>query len=361
MAPRTLNIKPDPDFSRFEKVLRRAGEPDRVPIMELYSNIEPAVLKAIGKYEEPPGDLESEQGIRHRLGQHITYQHSLGYDYVAVGPQGFSFQAMERPTALTDSGEISYITGDAATIAGWDDFENYAWPEVSTADFTPVEIMAEMIPDGMKATSLGPGGVLENVMWLMGYEGISLQIYDDEPLVQAMFDAIGTRLVTYFDNVASHDVIGAVVLGDDMGFKTQTMLSPDLMRKYVFPWQAKVVDAIHEHGKPAILHACGNLTSVMDDVIDCGWEARHSFEDAIEPVWDAKKTHGDRISLMGGFDMDKICRMPVDEVRKHTETLIERCAPGGGWALGTGNSVAGYVPAENFLAMLEVGFEAGVY
>ena len=42
-----------------------------------------------------------------------------------------------------------------------------------------------------------------------------------------------------------------------------------------------------------------------------------------------------------------------------TRLLVERCAPGGGWALGSGNSVANYVPVDNFLAMLEEGFRAG--
>ena len=57
--------------------------------------------------------------------------------------------------------------------------------------------------------------------------------------------------------------------------------------------------------------------------------------------------------------MDKICRMSEDDVRAHTRLLIQRCAPGGGWALGTGNSVANYVPSGNFLAMMEEGYLAG--
>ena len=99
----------------------------------------------------------------------------------------------------------------------------------------------------------------------------------------------------------------------------------------------------------------------MEDIIYCGWDARHSFEDAIEPVWEARQRYGDRISVLGGFDMDKICRMSEEEVRAHTRFLIEHCAPGGGWALGTGNSVADYVPVNNLLAMLEEGHRVGFY
>jgi uroporphyrinogen decarboxylase len=100
---------------------------------------------------------------------------------------------------------------------------------------------------------------------------------------------------------------------------------------------------------------------LMDDIIACGWDGRHSFEDVIEPIWKAKARYGANMAMLGGFDMDKISRMSVDEVRTHTRLLIEKCAPGGGWALGSGNSIANYVPVENLLAMLEEGFVAGRY
>jgi len=207
----------------------------------------------------------------------------------------------------------------------------------------------------------GSAGVLENVMWLLGYEGISYLLADDEPLVRDMFDAVGSRIAALVDLQASYDSVGAIVMGGDMGFKTQTLVSPAVLREYVFPWHKKIVEAAHRHGKPIILHSCGNLTEVMDDIIACGWDAKHSFEDQIQPVWEAKARYGERISLLGGLDMDKIARLPEDEVRRQTRLLIERCAPGGGWALGTGNTVANYIPLNNFLAMLEEGWRVGKY
>jgi len=139
------------------------------------------------------------------------------------------------------------------------------------------------------------------------------------------------------------------------------MLPPDLMRKYVFPWQKRVVEVIHATGKIAVLHACGNLITVMDDVIDCGWDAKHSFEDVIMPVTEAKRRWGSQIAMCGGLDVDKICRLSPQGVRDFTRQMIRECAPGGGWCLGTGNSVASYVPVENYAAMLAAGREYGGY
>ncbi|GAH31865.1 unnamed protein product, partial [marine sediment metagenome] len=92
---------------------------------------------------------------------------------------------------------------------------------------------------------------------------------------------VATRMIEYFDTLATFDVVGALVLGEDMGFKTQTLLSPEVYREYLFPWHAKLVKAVHTHGKPIILHSCGNLREIMDDIIDCGWDAKHILKQVL--------------------------------------------------------------------------------
>ncbi|HBG26268.1 MAG TPA: uroporphyrinogen-III decarboxylase-like protein, partial [Phycisphaerales bacterium] len=213
----------------------------------------------------------------------------------------------------------------------------------------------KIMPEGMKVIALC-AGILENVMLLLGHEGISYMLIDNPDLVRDTFEKVADSIIKYYDIVASFDTVGALSLSDDMGFKTQTLLSPDIYRKYLFPFYKKLVGVIHSHGKFAILHSCGKIDSVMDDIIDCGWDAKHSFEDEIMPVWQAKQKYGDRIALLGGFDMDKISTETVEQVREHTRMLMKNCSVGGCWAIGTGNSVADYVPVENFLAMLDEAY-----
>ncbi len=139
-----------------------------------------------------------------------------------------------------------------------------------------------------------------------------------------------------------------------MGYKTQTMFSPTMLRKYVLPWHKRIAEVAHAHAKPFILHSCGNLESFMGDLIDdVGIDAKHSFEDAIVPVTDFKQQYGDRVAVLGGVDIDFLCRHTEEEVRLYTRHVLETCIPGGGYALGTGNSVANYVPVTHYVAMLE--------
>ncbi|HUT23756.1 MAG TPA: uroporphyrinogen decarboxylase family protein [Sumerlaeia bacterium] len=353
-------IDPKPDFARLEKVLRRQGEPDRVPFYELFSNIQDDVLRTLGKLDAEPdaAELSPEESEERAWRKHIDYMRLLGYDYLSVGAYGFGFALPARATALTKEGERAYLQADTHAIANRRDFERHPWPDMSRVDYTPLDRIARLMPPGMRGIPAF-SGVLENVMWLLGYEGTAFLLFEDEGLIRDMFEAAGSRIAEYLGRCAASEAVGAVVMGDDLGFRTQTLLSPATYRKHLFPWHARVVEAIHAHGKPAILHACGNRLEIMDDIIACGWDAVHSFEDAIEPVWEAKERWGDRIAVLGGFDVDKLCRMTPEEVRAHTRTLVKRCGPGGGWALGTGNSVANYIPVENFLAMIEEGYRVG--
>ena len=94
----------------------------------------------------------------------------------------------------------------------------------------------------------------------------------------------------------------------------------------------------------------------MEDLIeDVGIDARHSFEDAIETVEEANEKYGGRIALLGGIDVDFLCRANEEQIRRRVRHTLERCNPGGGYCLGTGNSVANYIPLDNYLAMMDEG------
>ena len=61
------------------------------------------------------------------------------------------------------------------------------------------------------------------------------------------------------------------------------------------------------------------------------------------------------------MDIHFLTTASVAEVEPYVSKVIEECAPGGGYALGTGNSVANYIPLVNYLEMLRVGNEKGKY
>ena len=351
----STGIEPDGDFNRLLCVLHRDGEPDRVPFYELFSNIEAQVM-----------GVDTEQGatLTHidesQIPLHIRHQHRMGYDYVGWRAGALEFLRPERGVGHTPQGERRYVRGADSLVASREQFESYPWPDVSAVDYSSLDGLMGMLPGGMKAIP-AYSGIFENTVWIVGYETMCTLLFEDRALLRACFDAVGSRIAEYFTQCVKYPAVGAIVMGDDMGFKTQTMIAPADIREFVLPWHERICQAAHAAGKPAILHSCGNLTEIMDDLIACGWDAKHSFEDQIQPVWEARELYGDRIALLGGFDMDKLARFNPRQVRDYTRWLIRQCGRGGGWALGSGNSVANYVPAENLVAMLDEGYRCGRY
>jgi uroporphyrinogen decarboxylase len=158
----------------------------------------------------------------------------------------------------------------------------------------------------------------------------------------------------YYRRILQLDRLIAIFPGDDMGFRSSTLLSPDDLRRYTLPWHKRFAEMAHETGVPYILHSCGNLEEIMEYLItDVGIDAKHSFEDAILPVGEVKRRYGDRIGILGGVDLDKLTRLDPDALRSYVRGIIEECAPGGRFALGSGNSIPDYVPVENYLTMID--------
>ena len=275
-----------------------------------------------------------------------------GYDYATVSGSHIGFRGGERHRERTIS------LNEGAVITDRKSFDAYEWPNPDQYDYSALKHIEPDLPRGMKLIVCGPGGVLENAIGLVGYDNLCFMIADDPPLATDVFEAIGSRLVRHYELAAPHKTVGACISNDDWGFKTQTMLSVAQMREYVFPWHRKIVQAIHKSGKPAVLHSCGYADEVMEDIItDMRYDGKHSYEDVICPVEDVYRRWGGRIAILGGIDLDFICRSSPEEIRKRSRAMLKLSAKKGGFALGTGNSVPEYIEDEKYFAMTSAALE----
>ncbi len=277
---------------------------------------------------------------------------NAGYDYATIptwltGGLAFPIDEIEEEESLSlNEGSVIH---DRASL------EAYQWQNPDQCDYSVYDKLAKELPEGMKLIGCGLCGVLENVTRLVGYDNLCFMTIEDEELVADIFKEVGSRLVRHYEILANHDTIGTCVSNDDWGFKSQLMFSPDMFRKFVFPWHKKIVETIHAAGKPAILHSCGNLDLVMDEIIDyLGYDAKHSYEDNIISVEDAYDKWGDRIAILGGFDLDFLCRSTPELIKERATKLVEKTSEKGGYALGSGNSIPDFVPLENYEAMINV-------
>ncbi|MBO5274428.1 MAG: hypothetical protein J6I45_07430, partial [Clostridia bacterium] len=150
------------------------------------------------------------------------------------------------------------------------------------------------------------------------------------------------------------DIFCVLRFGDDLGFKSNTLLSADDIRTHIIPQYKAIINLVHSYGKPFLLHSCGCIFDVMEDLIAAGIDAKHSNEDQIAPfpVWVEK--YGDRIGNFGGIDTDAVCRLTKSELREYISDVVKQCTGHGGFAFASGNSIPNYVPADNYISMVEI-------
>jgi uroporphyrinogen decarboxylase len=177
--------------------------------------------------------------------------------------------------------------------------------------------------------------------------------------VEDVFEQVGSRLVQYYNKAVQHDCVGACLANDDWGFISNTFISTDELRRFVFPWYKQIVDISHAAGKPVILHSCGYFENIIEDIIeDMRFDGRHSYEDNIMPVEKAYENYHDRMAIIGGIDVNFVCGSTPDEVYDRSKAMLERVSERGGFALGTGNSVPEYMPDENFFALIRAALDS---
>lgn len=333
-----------PDFCQLEKVLRREV-PDRPTLFEFFLN--PRLNQKLSGIAIHEGlDWLDLQLIRLKAFQRA------GYDYLTVLVPGFNFEA--NPIQQ----EASISQNEGAVIHDRDSFARYPWPDPEETRLDQLAALATYLPKGMRLIIYGPCGVLENAISLVGYENLCLLIMDNPTLASDVFAEVGSRLNGYYQLTADFDFVGAVISNDDWGFKTQTLFSPKQMRQYIFPWHTQIVETIHAAGKAAILHSCGYFDAIIQDVISSmGYNARHSYEDTIKPVETAYEELHQDIAVLGGIDVDFVCRADPQAVYARAKAMLERTSERGAYALGTGNSVPDYVPDEGYFAMIRAALE----
>jgi uroporphyrinogen decarboxylase len=347
-----------PDWQALVRCIRREGTPKRVHFIELFldGEVKDAVCERFGLAEgldrtDPFFDLKRE----------IAIQRFLGYDYVRCSLEGLDMPlrrtAIADTAALERAGGRSYMEEHRGPITSWQEFEAYPWPDPCRATTRGLEWYEANLPEDMCVIATGGfAHFAEYVTWLMGYETLCYALYDQRDLVAA----ISRKLIEMYDviirRILQFERVKVVWGSDDMGFKTGTLISPKDLREFVLPGHKLMADYSHRAGRPYLLHACGNLAAIMPDLIeDVGIDAKHSFEDTIETVIGAKARYGDRIAVLGGIDVDFLCRATPEAVRARVRDTLDKCQPGGGYCLGTGNSVANYIPLENYLVMLDEG------
>ncbi len=340
-----------PDYRHVVDAARNR-EASRLPLYE-HGFDSGVVEKVIG---EPVGPLcrgsyeDKKQGYRRKAECGVE----LGYDCVP-------FEVCLDSVVQGGAGLSGRAT---AIISKLQDVEEYPW-KAKAAEFIALAephfaAMAETLPDGMKAVGGVGNGPFELIQDFVPFQELAYLQIDETDAYELLWVRIGDMLLEVWEwALRNHAESFAVCrFGDDLGFRSATLLQPDEIRKHVIPQYKRIVDLVHDYEKPFLLHSCGCIYGVMDDLIDvAGIDAKHSNEDAIDTfdVW--VERYGGRIGNFGGIEMNIMTLNTPQEVRQYVLDLLPKVAGHGGLAIGTGNQISSYTKPENWKAMCDAVIE----
>ena len=366
---RPLPHDPAPDFFRLHLALT-GREPDRVPLLDLFHDLE--VKEAfLGR---PIAGVEDD----------IAFHKLAGYDYYTFGFQyGEIVEAYSR-MGVASSGAATPLYGvqrsrrwlpeRGGLIADRQSYERFPWPEPGRSRIMAManifdQVTAEEavsrtlghLPPGMKLIAQ-TDGIFERFTKLMGLETFAYLVHDDPVLTAEMF-ALGGRLALgLFEYMASLPQVGALWLADDLAYGSGTFVSPQVLRMHLFPWYRRLAEVARDCGCPLLLHSDGNILAILDDLLDIGFSAIQPIEPQAMDIGALKDRYGGRCCLIGNIDLGGVLtRGTPDDVRRDVRAHIRRLAPGGGYCLGSSNTVTNYVPLANFCAMIEATLAYGRY
>lgn len=151
-------------------------------------------------------------------------------------------------------------------------------------------------------------------------------------------------------------------LFDDMGYRNGPLFSPEMYRRMCKPAHAKVCDFFHRHDLKVILHSCGDVTDLVPDLIEAGFDCLQPLEvKAGMDLIGLKEQYGERLAFMGGIDVRAMAHPDPHVIEEEIATKIGFAKRGGGYIYYSDHSVPDNVSFEQYRYVMELVRKHGQY
>ena len=347
------------------------GQPDKVPIFELYINessiinlakilMPEAVQIEAGKDrfgEESDEVLDLYCSLVEELGLDATCTNfSIGIEHIG-GDRGKDKYGTVY--LLSEHGEPTPVDGPIKTPEDLVGFDMVSKLEAS--DFERVKYVIDKvgkdkahfvsITDPFKV-SWRRRGSMQNL--LMDYILNPKMVHDL------------ARIGTDFDKAAIDMIAGigadVITMPGDLAGEYTTIMSPEHHREYIKPYHKEVVDYAHQKGLKIVKHTDGNLWPILDDLLEAGFDGIHPIQPQCMDIGEVKTYLAGKMCVLGNIDCRNLLVSGTkEEVEEAVKETIEKAAPGGGYILSSSNSIHPNCKPENYIAMVRATHKYGIY
>ncbi len=181
----------------------------------------------------------------------------------------------------------------------------------------------------------GQPGCWQDAACLFGMENLIFATFEDPEWVHAFLSILKKREKVYINSLkgAKYDLLE---LGG--GDASTTVISPDIFNEFVAPYDAELIEAVHEAGQRVVYHTCGGMMPILEDIAAMKPDAMETFTPSemggdIDLI-KAKKRIGDKVCMIGGFDQFHFFTGCTEkETRNEVRRCFEAVGNGGGFIL----------------------------
>lgn len=234
-----------------------------------------------------------------------------------------------------------------ATLAG------YQFPETDIPglwDGTQAQLDAH--PERYSVWSLG-FSLFERAWALRGLEPFLMDMVDEPDFAHALLDRICEVNLALIEQARAWP-IDCIRFGDDWGAQQGLIMGPARWRTFIKPRFARMVAAVRQQGKHALLHSDGDIRAIIPDLVEVGLTILNPLQSDVMDVYEIKRTFGKDLAFLGGLSVQHVLPegAPAD-VRREVETLIRELGRGGGYVCCPTHTLGPDIPVENILAVIE--------
>ena len=192
-------------------------------------------------------------------------------------------------------------------------------------------------------------------LWLLrGFENVLVDPYLDEKSFLRLRDRIVEIDLEMIDLWLERGVDG-VFFSDDWGSQKGLFISPKDWRRLYRPCYERLFTRVRDGGAHVWMHSCGNVTEIVQDLIDVGLNVLNPVQSSAMDVRELARRFAGRLCFNGGVNVQEtLIRGTPGEVRREVHELVELFGSrGGGYIGGTSHSVMPETPLDNVIALYE--------
>jgi MtaA/CmuA family methyltransferase len=181
---------------------------------------------------------------------------------------------------------------------------------------------------------------------LRGINRIMLDLIDDPPFVLDLFAFIVEMEINF---ARAQIEAGADIIG--IGDAAASLISDEFYREYVFPFEKREIEAIHEMGAYVRLHICGNVTHHLRTMGELGVDMVDI--DCLTDLSLVRPNMGAEVTVLGNADPVEVVQNGTPESVYRALEECHRTIGDSRFIVGAGCEIPPGTPPENLRAFAE--------